>query len=360
MQISRIIVESKSPHWQLGDLRVTRLKDGTRGQVLVFKELEWQTARIEAKSTVDRQLTPLRLLTNHARCRLTIKKRLSDCFILGSRLVLILDDLLWVLTDSQLKAALHFLRSLGGLVQRATQCERHEKAARKLELLPEHREQLAQEERQSGGQGQQPQTAVSSLFRRLDVAETSYHFLGRHIVLHLCDDPGLGRSSHPSLTDGGALQISLHGFQVDYYPYHLAAADRRHWPKYREAAVPHSQWLAQSLQHFRTRLLDRAEGVRPASHTPLARSTPVGGTSPTTPTPPSGGRTVSARHAANKELLRQLAKLMTTCVVVRIEDFCLYKVTTSAKKQDLKEFICGEFLIFCFIYYQLPNFVFSF
>lgn len=40
-----------------------------------------------------------------------------------------------------------------------------------------------------------------------------------------------GRSSYPSLKDGGALQISVQGFQVDYYPYHLAKADRAHWPK---------------------------------------------------------------------------------------------------------------------------------
>lgn len=53
---------------------------------------------------------------------------------MGSRLVIILDDLLWVLTDSQLKAALHFLDSLGGLVQKATQITRKAKAARKLEV----------------------------------------------------------------------------------------------------------------------------------------------------------------------------------------------------------------------------------
>lgn len=133
-QISRILVESKTPQFSRGDLRWTRLKNSEKGQILIFKELEWQTVRIEARSTIDKQLTPLRLLTNHARCRITIKKRLSDCFIMGSRLVLILDDLLWVLTDSQLKAALHFLDSLAGLVQKATEVTRKEKAARKLEV----------------------------------------------------------------------------------------------------------------------------------------------------------------------------------------------------------------------------------
>lgn len=153
------MVESKSATWQRCDLRTTRVKDPDRGQLLIFKELEWQTVRIEAQSTKDKNLTPLRLLTNQARCRITIKKRISglynvnndkynigaqvayhlpscfaDCFVMGSRLVIILDDLLWVLTDSQLKAALLFLDSLGGLIEKATILERKTKAARKLEV----------------------------------------------------------------------------------------------------------------------------------------------------------------------------------------------------------------------------------
>lgn len=75
--MNRIIVESKSTSWHTCDLRTTRLKDPDRGQLLIFKELEWQTVRIEAQSTKDENLTPLRLLTNQAKCRITIKKRIS-------------------------------------------------------------------------------------------------------------------------------------------------------------------------------------------------------------------------------------------------------------------------------------------
>lgn len=42
----------------------------------------------------------------------------------------------------------------------------------------------------------------------------------------------------------------------------------------------------------------------------------------------------------------QLSKLMTTCAIMRIEDFTLYRVTTSGKRQFLKEFICGKLLIY--------------
>lgn len=139
-KMSRIRVESKTPKWLLGDLRVTRLKDPVRGLLLIFKELSWQTVRIEASSTQDKTLTPLRLLTNQARCRITIKKKLSDCSILSSRLVLILDDLLWVLTDSQLKAALHFVDSLAALIKEATNLTQKTKAQKKLEVRNENDE----------------------------------------------------------------------------------------------------------------------------------------------------------------------------------------------------------------------------
>ena len=70
----------------------------------------------------------------NATTRLTIKKKMSDCTVLGCRLVLILDDLLWVLTDDQLKAALHFGESLSGLLKRATSVTQKVKGARKLEV----------------------------------------------------------------------------------------------------------------------------------------------------------------------------------------------------------------------------------
>ncbi|KAK4313833.1 hypothetical protein Pmani_014856, partial [Petrolisthes manimaculis] len=59
-QLSRIVLDSKSPLWQKADLRSTRLKDPERGELLIFKELSWQTLRREARSTKDPALTPTR------------------------------------------------------------------------------------------------------------------------------------------------------------------------------------------------------------------------------------------------------------------------------------------------------------
>lgn len=80
-----------------------------------------------------------------------------------------------------------------------------------------------------------------------------------------------GRSCHPDLSDGGALQISVQGFQTDYYPFHLARSDRTHWPKYREASVPPYLWLEQSLNLYKESLLNLSQPNRPSSHPPLER-----------------------------------------------------------------------------------------
>ena len=76
-----MLVQSKTPLWQNADLRLTRVKDELRGEVLIFKEAEWQTLRIEANAldTGDPTLatTPLRLIANQSKTRITIKKRLS-------------------------------------------------------------------------------------------------------------------------------------------------------------------------------------------------------------------------------------------------------------------------------------------
>ncbi|XP_030238597.1 UHRF1-binding protein 1-like isoform X3 [Drosophila navojoa] len=379
VQMSRIRVESKTPKWANADLRLTRLKDGQKGIILIFKELSWQTVRIEASSTQDKSLTPLRLLTNHARCRITIRKRLADCTLLASRLVLILDDLLWVLTDSQLKAALHFVDSLSGLIKAATHATQKTKAARKLQTLPEYQAQVAQQQNRLSESVHL--TTAQRTFNAFDVRETSYHFFSQRIDLHLCDDEGDGRSSYPELDKGGALQVSVTAFQVDYYPYHLAKSDRSHWAKYKEASVAPALWLKESLNAFREAVLNLSQPNRPATHAPLERSAPASpimlnasllnsqfasaGPGPGTGTGSNGSSTPTAAAAAGssssaggsgnasassqytqaaqqRNTLENLAKLMSACVILRIEDFTLYRVTTSGKKQMPKEFVSAQ------------------
>uniref|UniRef100_A0A0K2UJH7 AGAP008379PAlike [Tribolium castaneum] n=1 Tax=Lepeophtheirus salmonis TaxID=72036 RepID=A0A0K2UJH7_LEPSM len=316
--ISRIMVESKSPQWNKADLRSTRLKDALKKELLIFKELSWTTIKIEAKSTVNEELTPLRLITNLAKCRITIKKRLSDCSVLGCRLVLILDDLLWVLTDDQLQAALHFADSISGLIKRATEETQKAKGARKLENLSGSCEKVFKEKTSKR------KTADNSFtcqhFAAHDVIETSYHIYLGQIDLHLCDDPGgNGRSSHPSLKDGGAFQITLSKLQVDFYPYHLSTMGRSSWIRYQKSI--HYSWLETSLQQFKSELTETLSSSQYHRH--ISKS--VGDE--------------DNEHSVHHNILSKYDKLMTANLIIRLSNFSFWKVTTSKGKIIPKEFI---------------------
>ncbi|XP_014283394.1 bridge-like lipid transfer protein family member 3B [Halyomorpha halys] len=331
VQIMRIVVESKTPNWKRAELNKTRLKDSARGQILIFKGLEWQTLRLEARSTKDIDLPPLRLLTNKANCRLTIKKRLSDCFVMGCKLLLRLDDLLWVLTDSQLKAVLHFVESLSGLVQKANETTRIKKAARKLEMLPEYHAQVSQQAR-----GTEP-SSKEQVFARFDVIETSYHFIAQKIVLHLSDDPGAGRSCHPLLQNGSAVCLKLCSLQIDYYPYHLSAADRNHWGRYDQENSLHLQWLNAAQNSFKNSLLQLID----ISNKKSTQKSSENKKEEEYMSFEKNYESLPSSHSVKKYVIDNLAKVMTSCVVIRVEDFTMYKVTT-VTKQTPKEFIKGD------------------
>lgn len=122
--------------------------------------------------------------------------------------------------------------------------------------------------------------------------------------------------------------------------------------------------MEQSLNTFKEALLNLSNPNRPPSHAPLGR-TPNNVTSPTNLTgSPVGGATtppVLSSPLKNK-VLENFSKLMTSCVIVKIEDFTMYRVTTSGKKQMPKEFISGKFFLITFLMVKIQkqNHVFFF
>ncbi|XP_054714302.1 LOW QUALITY PROTEIN: bridge-like lipid transfer protein family member 3B [Uloborus diversus] len=360
-QLSRVVLESYCPFFKKKDLRLSRIKDADRGEVLLFKRLEWQVLRIEAKSRDndanglrgDIPLTPLRLITNQGCCKMTIKKKLCDCSVVGSRLIFVLDDLLWVLTDAQLVAALHFIQSLSGLVQKATELTQKQKAKQKLEQQPD---------RHVPGTHSKSNLPLSPAFYRHDVVETSYHVLCSRIDLHLCDDmdPKDGRSQHPNLRGGGALQVSLDKLIVDYYPFHRAFASRDHWLHYSEPSSSRSTWVQQLLTLFNEKLQTKTDSLATENESPkhnLQKSSPsstenINTGSPVTPddkplltrkastvsnssgtlTPDTSRRSIGS-FSRKSSLQWNYRYLMSSCFVLRLEDIVAYKVSTSTSSR---------------------------
>ncbi|XP_016013705.2 UHRF1-binding protein 1-like isoform X2 [Rousettus aegyptiacus] len=328
-ELSQLRIYSVNANWEPGDLRFTRIQDPQRGEVLTFKEINWQMIRIEADATQSSHLeimcAPVRLITNQSKIRVTLKRRLKDCNVIATKLVLILDDLLWVLTDSQLKAMVQYAKSLSEAIEKST----------------EQRKSLAPEPTQSSAvapsaqQVKTPQTsnapdlndAIVKLFNDFDVKETSHHLVISHLDLHICDDIHAKEKESNRRITGGAMQLSFTQLTIDYYPYHKAGDSCNHWMYFSDATKTKNGWANELLHEFecnvemlKQAVKDHNVGSPPKSpthaspqHTQTEKDSALKGTS----------RTSSALSQQSK------AKLMSSSVVVRLADFNIYQVSTA-------------------------------
>ncbi|XP_062921699.1 bridge-like lipid transfer protein family member 3A isoform X4 [Mobula hypostoma] len=329
---------SVNPKWQQSDLRFTRITDPERGEVLTFKEINWQTLRIEADAIPGDQSiisTPLRLITNQSKIRLVLKRRVKDCNVVGSKLMFLLDDLLWVLTDSQLKAMIEYAQSLSEAMENsAKQRKRMAPDAAGTSGLATSTHQ----QRTPPAHTSNSSNSISQYFELYDVKESSYHSQISRLDLHICDD-GLsveeGGSKHRIA--GGAIQLTFKNLSLDYYPFHWANDSCKHWVRYSEAMESRAQWAQDLLQEFQSKvqtIIDHSEDA-------------TVGKSPTKESPSKwkvgspGWKTSSAykRRASDQSTGATSpdsckvpwSKLLSSCVVVRVDDLDVYQVTAAGQ-----------------------------
>lgn len=101
-------------------------------------------------------------------------------------------------------------------------------------------------------------------------------------------------------------------------------------------------WLEQSLNQFKETLLNYYQPSRASGHAPLERMGAATSNIYTAPSTPGTTASTIALPPMKKNVLESLGKLMSACVVLRLEDFTLHRVTTAEKKQMPKEFLSGE------------------
>ncbi|CAG9533480.1 unnamed protein product [Cercopithifilaria johnstoni] len=225
LTLSRLAVESKSPAWKtVSDLRYTRIVDTNTNKLLMFKMVTWQLLRIEASAQANPSRNainaPLRLISSNGKSRISVKKSTTDGSVLGGRIEVILDHILWIATLPQVRSAIAFYDHIMNIIRAAskkvseihhTQCiEIKMPVIRSCSSIP-----------------------VSTLFRNFDVERTSYHVYVGKIDLHLCDDDQTS-DSYPEDWDiaCGALQVTLLRLCVDFYPADSAVSDRSDWIRY--------------------------------------------------------------------------------------------------------------------------------
>ncbi|XP_075411617.1 bridge-like lipid transfer protein family member 3A [Tenrec ecaudatus] len=326
---------SVNPGWQQSDLRLTRITDPHRGEVLTFKEITWQTLRIEADATdsgdQDPVTTPLRLITNQGRIQIALKRRTKDCNVVASKLMFLLDDLLWVLTDSQLKAMMKYAESLSEAMEKSAQ-QRKSLAPEPVQITPPA-PSAQQSWAHAFGGSQGGSSRLSQYFEKYDVKESSYHLLISRLDLHVCDDsqfrePGVSANR----LMGGAMQLTFRRMAFDYYPFHWAGESCRHWVRYCEAMETRGQWARNLVMEFQSEMEKWHEemGLKAPWHlggdAPFRRkadslSSPR--KSPLERSPSQGQQVAFGPPAWNR--------LRSSCLVVRVDDLDIHQVSTAGQ-----------------------------
>ncbi|XP_051746963.1 UHRF1-binding protein 1-like isoform X3 [Ctenopharyngodon idella] len=313
-ELSQLQVYSVNTSWATGDLRYTRILDPTRGEILTFKEVSWQMIRIEADAIQNTEhevlRAPIRLITNQSRIRVTLKRRMKDCNVVASKLILILDDLLWVLTDSQLKAMVQYAKSLSEAMEKS--------AAQRKTMAPDTTQVTtappsAQQVRTQQASATADQNAsMERLFNSYDVRETSHHLQITHLDLHICDDTNAKDRGINKRLDGGAMQLSFSSITVDYYPFHKAGEGCLHWMHYSEATKSRETWARSLLEEFKSNV-DMLKNVVSGQSQNSPQHGKISTSSSTSFSPPSAPRT----------------QLMSSSIVLRMADFSIYQVSTA-------------------------------
>ncbi|KAM9312615.1 bridge-like lipid transfer protein family member 3B [Gastrophryne carolinensis] len=321
-ELSQLRIYSVNATWQHSDLRFTRIQDPQRGEVLTFKEINWQMIRIEAdaiqSSEHEIMSAPVRLITNQSKIRVTLKRRVKDCNVLASKLVLILDDLLWVLTDSQLKAMVQYAKSLSEAIEKST--VQRKSMATTAEPAQSWAPPVSSQQvkaQQSSATAEQNQ-AILKLFRDFDVKETSYHLVISHLDLHICDDIHSKEKVLDWRITGGAMQLSFNQLTVDYYPYHREEDSCSHWMYYGDATKTRCSWAQELLQEFSCNVDMLKQAVKDHSSSSPSKSQQH---------PGSDSSLKGSSPTASLDLPK--SKLMSSSFVVRLADLNIYQVSTA-------------------------------
>uniref|UniRef100_A0A8C8SD88 UHRF1 binding protein 1 n=1 Tax=Pelusios castaneus TaxID=367368 RepID=A0A8C8SD88_9SAUR len=329
---------SVNPNWQQSDLRFTRITDSHRGEVLTFKELTWQTLRIEADATDNGDqepvTTPLRLITNQGRIQISLKRRTKDCNVVASKLMFLLDDLLWVLTDSQLKAMMKYAESLSEAMEKSAQ-QRKSTAPEPLLITPP-----APSAQQAWSQpfgSPLNASSISQYFEKHDMKESSYHLFISRLDLHICDDSHTresGASRHRVM--GGAMQLTFRKMAFDYYPFHWTGDTCRHWVKYCETMETRGQWAKKLVNEFQSKMEKHFEEMESGSTripgSPFKKQPDI--LSSPHKSPPEKGRPQTRAPPASLPQLRHPSwnRLRSSCVVVRVDDLDIHQVSTAGQQ----------------------------
>ncbi|CAK5096286.1 unnamed protein product [Meloidogyne enterolobii] len=247
IMLSHLVLESRMPNFhewpngQIPKINMTRIHERTLGQVLFFKHVSWRVLKIEASHNNNNNLnekqtrrgsalnSPLRLLTENGRCRITIKKNTADCSLIAGRMELLFDEIHWLAYMAHLRSAIDFYQHIMYLANLSSN------------ILPKQLSvhQFVQKNATvSASSAPHVSSSNINVFRQHDITQSSHHLLISRIDLHLCDDSSAEDLPPDWNIDSGAMQATILKLRVDFYPQHKVfetdgkQSSRSNWLRY--------------------------------------------------------------------------------------------------------------------------------
>lgn len=141
MEISDILIQSTNPEWKPATLSHTRYKNLDEDSVIIYKMCNIGSVKIEGWSLSDKgrrrggsppektTRATLRLIAGETNIRFTLKRRIEDCKVLHTKVVIKLGDIMWILSQSQLQAVSRLIQTLMGAAVHMAQRQRLEREA---------------------------------------------------------------------------------------------------------------------------------------------------------------------------------------------------------------------------------------
>lgn len=223
LMFSRLSVESKSPHFKdEKDLHMTRIHDKNFHQLIFFKQISWQLFKIEASAIKNNDIdskpngikrknalnSPLRLITTgEGKCNIVIKKNDLNCSVVGGRIEVFLEEILWVATLLQLKSAINFYKHIMHLAN-STKKSSTDNNPFLIDLQPKYSFLSANLQKISNMEA----------FKKYDFPRSSHHLQIFKINLHLFDDSSENLLPSDWGINNGAIQATLDKLCIDFYP----------------------------------------------------------------------------------------------------------------------------------------------
>lgn len=295
LEITDIVIQSTTPEWTPDQsLKQTRYKIPDEDSVVIFKMVSWSSLKLEGWSTSNPGSKPeehnsrIRLLSDNSKIKIAFKKNLSTNSIMSTKVSVFLGDIIWILTQSQLRAVSKLSQSLTQAavkMARAARLEREKQDSDRESIdSVESTASTASSEvgggrySDSGGSGKADHkkkpylvTGSKSLTSKeriikqritdyregkhriphFEVIQDSFHLHSGKIEIQLCDDMEEAHATQ------GSMLLQLCKLVVDVYFDQPAGVGRAHWNEANDNTKANASWSKELIQQAsKTQFMD--------------------------------------------------------------------------------------------------------